>query len=221
METHSQLTDYLEQEPERWKQVKHLAGPDFQFPDYLWGVCIARTRAFAHADPQFGPFNLIAMGDLFNHDIGANIGYQASGDGLQMHYYAYRDIGAGEELLVSYGCHSRLDLLRTYGFYTDKSQSPACDSVFVNRSWEVFINDTEPIGTLYVKHHEEGGTPVTTAQIVHALKESLARFPTGIEKVSSSPPVSREVSSLVAWTKERMRLMIAVGEAQMLLRSEL
>jgi hypothetical protein len=119
-ETHKQLTDFLvEVQRERWEEVKALAPPgrEVSHSDYLWGVCCTRTRNFASRVEDLGTYLTVPFADLFNHDSeNVNVDYELDAENTSMIFKTTRDVAAGEQCTTVYGCKTRLDLLRTYGF---------------------------------------------------------------------------------------------------------
>ena len=94
--------------------------PSVTFEEFLWGVCIMRTKSFQNAKvawPEFGQTILIPLGDFFpHHHMRENVIYVLDPNDELWHFRAKQKVKKGDALFISFGCRSRIEYLAAYGF---------------------------------------------------------------------------------------------------------
>ncbi|KAK9858441.1 hypothetical protein WJX84_008343 [Apatococcus fuscideae] len=142
-----------------WRRIKPFLaalGLPHKFcskPAWLWAISTLASRTMH--DPRDPAGSLMPFGDLFNHtppaaptepsfgpqppsSTGQETVVNSSGDGyLDLHdnvyrLYAHRGYTAGEEVFLSYGALSNLDLLEHYGFVLEDNSH---DRALLDPTW--------------------------------------------------------------------------------------
>jgi hypothetical protein len=110
--------------------------PEVSFEEFLWGVCIMRTKSFQNAKiawPRFGKVILIPLGDFFpHHHDRENVVYVLDPNDELWHFRAKGNVAKGDPLFISFGCRPRIEYLAAYGFIPrDEHSCP--DGAIMNR----------------------------------------------------------------------------------------
>lgn len=144
------------------------------FNDYRWGMCLIRTRSFLD---HF----MVPIADLMTHSFDhANLDWRRRPK-AGLVFTAARAIQKGEELIISYGCHTKLSMLCTYGFATQGE--PSCNRVHVSETLSLVVVNGDasrvnvetiiPFGTRTVMTSSHQKTPGTHELDIDAGEEVI------------------------------------------------
>ena len=103
---------------EQVEKILNKKGIKNPFEEFKYNYEIVKSRNFARPGSEFF-FDLnscVPFIELFNHDNNYNTDYEYDEKNKGFILKAVRDIIAGEELTVSYGNESNINLFMTYGF---------------------------------------------------------------------------------------------------------
>jgi len=107
---------------------------------YVWAYCIMSSRLWTFGNE----YVLVPLGDLLNHKPEAGLpGLDASGQYLEVN--ATQDYAKGDQVFVSYGNKSNVELLGSYGFILENNPHEAAVINFQLRASNVAISIIEPL----------------------------------------------------------------------------
>ena len=125
--------DYFARDALKFRYINYTLGSraSLREDEYLWGICVIRSRSFSPDIEKYGNYNHLPIVDLLNHSHEKeNVGYRVQKENWV--FYALTDIGEHEELLIEYGCKPKMEMLYLYGFVPEATPE-RCDFVMLNR----------------------------------------------------------------------------------------
>jgi hypothetical protein len=114
----SRVGDTLLWDNERFQYLFDVAHEDNDWQTFQWGLALISSRAFSVTFSRHNTSSvLLPWADLLNENVTDPhllFGYNKETDAME--FVSQRLIRKGEEVTTSYGPHSNLNLLRSYGF---------------------------------------------------------------------------------------------------------
>jgi protein-histidine N-methyltransferase len=89
------------------------------YEDWVWASLVFQTRSFGLLDGSVGSI-LVPYADMLDHQPGSQSG-RLSADRSTFYLVANQDFEVGDEVTVSYGPRSNLQLLIQYGFIIEEN----------------------------------------------------------------------------------------------------
>jgi len=115
----SHVGETLQWDKERFEHLYGVAHEGLDWLTFQWGLAIVSSRAFSvsFSKGKRGSSVLLPWADLLNDDSeNPHLLFSYNKEADAMDFVSRREVLKGEEVTTSYGPHSNLNLLRSYGF---------------------------------------------------------------------------------------------------------